>query len=604
MHYLEDNLDLLDGVTDEFKAQCLEMRELDNQIEKLLSEVCEESRNFLNVIKSLNEDERKLRQQKIKEKYRRIREMSEEKLAIAEFLELMLDKYQERIAKDLNEFKIELEADTPNITETIEKELCETIKNAYNQKNAKSLVISLSSNHLINNVENDISAEDSGFEDVKPSTSGNYRVNGNRYGLDNEKLSTLNESNRHQKRITQFASPINRHISSENSHWNNQQDFLPPPIKKKLYPPSAAASNITAYVNNSDKKRLSVKKDFSAEKKNSRLIPLKAMISSSNLVLGNSKHNSNRNGSPSHRDKSISHYFSGASKHDKISPHSSLSGLPRWSPSSSNYLNNNISVSAGSPNASTSTTPSPTPQSSSNPLFNRPITSQSYGYHQHNTSFQPSTSSFSSSASNNGSSNASLSMPIFAGGQESQYGRPVKLTSRVQQMLKDRHTHRIGRSLASNPYNSQAAGVRYNALTNFNEDEHRESGFRQRLSSNSQRRRRVIIEEDELEGSNSFSENNIRDGLNHLEEDLNNEGNIDDYDEENGEEDEDQDNNVWCICQQKSEGDMVACDNKSCPYEWFHYKCVGITAPPRGKWFCPICTKNARRSRSISLESH
>lgn len=54
-------------------------------------------------------------------KYRRIREMSEEKLAIAEFLELMLDKYQERIAKDLNEFKIELEADTPNITETIEK---------------------------------------------------------------------------------------------------------------------------------------------------------------------------------------------------------------------------------------------------------------------------------------------------------------------------------------------------------------------------------------------------------------------------------------------------------------------------------------------------
>lgn len=42
-------------------------------------------------------------------------------------------------------------------------------------------MISLSSNHLINNVENDISAEDSGFEDVKPSTSGNYRVNGNRF---------------------------------------------------------------------------------------------------------------------------------------------------------------------------------------------------------------------------------------------------------------------------------------------------------------------------------------------------------------------------------------------------------------------------------------
>lgn len=42
-------------------------------------------------------------------------------MAIAEFLELMLEKYQERIAKDLNEFKFELEADTPGITEGIEK---------------------------------------------------------------------------------------------------------------------------------------------------------------------------------------------------------------------------------------------------------------------------------------------------------------------------------------------------------------------------------------------------------------------------------------------------------------------------------------------------
>jgi hypothetical protein len=31
--------------------------------------------------------------------------MSEEKLAIAEYLHLMLEKYQERIAKDLSEFK-------------------------------------------------------------------------------------------------------------------------------------------------------------------------------------------------------------------------------------------------------------------------------------------------------------------------------------------------------------------------------------------------------------------------------------------------------------------------------------------------------------------
>jgi hypothetical protein len=32
---------------------------------------------------------------------------------------------------------------------------------------------------------------------------------------------------------------------------------------------------------------------------------------------------------------------------------------------------------------------------------------------------------------------------------------------------------------------------------------------------------------------------------------------------------------------QVSYGDMVACDNEDCPYEWFHYPCVGITAPPK-----------------------
>jgi inhibitor of growth protein 3 len=26
---------------------------------------------------------------------------------------------------------------------------------------------------------------------------------------------------------------------------------------------------------------------------------------------------------------------------------------------------------------------------------------------------------------------------------------------------------------------------------------------------------------------------------------------------------------------------MVACDNEDCPYEWFHYPCGGVTAPPK-----------------------
>ncbi|XP_056632425.1 inhibitor of growth protein 3-like isoform X1 [Diorhabda sublineata] len=51
----------------------------------------------------------------------------------------------------------------------------------------------------------------------------------------------------------------------------------------------------------------------------------------------------------------------------------------------------------------------------------------------------------------------------------------------------------------------------------------------------------------------------------------------------------------YCLCNQVSYGDMVACDNQDCPSEWFHYPCVGITAPPKGKWYCPQCTASMKR---------
>lgn len=54
----------------------------------------------------------------------------------------------------------------------------------------------------------------------------------------------------------------------------------------------------------------------------------------------------------------------------------------------------------------------------------------------------------------------------------------------------------------------------------------------------------------------------------------------------------------YCICNQVSYGDMVACDNQVCPFEWFHYPCVGITSSPKGKWYCPECTASMRRRGS------
>ncbi|XP_058800163.1 inhibitor of growth protein 3-like [Phymastichus coffea] len=46
---------------------------------------------------------------------------------------------------------------------------------------------------------------------------------------------------------------------------------------------------------------------------------------------------------------------------------------------------------------------------------------------------------------------------------------------------------------------------------------------------------------------------------------------------------------LYCICQRQAFGDMVACDNEFCPYEWFHYACVNVATAPKGKWYCPKC---------------
>ncbi|XP_049530027.1 bromodomain-containing protein DDB_G0280777-like isoform X2 [Anopheles darlingi] len=54
----------------------------------------------------------------------------------------------------------------------------------------------------------------------------------------------------------------------------------------------------------------------------------------------------------------------------------------------------------------------------------------------------------------------------------------------------------------------------------------------------------------------------------------------------------------YCICNQVSYGDMVACDNEGCPFEWFHYPCVNITSSPKGKWYCPQCSTSMKRRGS------
>ncbi|TVY85773.1 Chromatin modification-related protein [Lachnellula willkommii] len=62
--------------------------------------------------------------------------------------------------------------------------------------------------------------------------------------------------------------------------------------------------------------------------------------------------------------------------------------------------------------------------------------------------------------------------------------------------------------------------------------------------------------------------------------------------------DEGSDDKKYCMCQNVSFGDMVACDNDSCPFEWFHWSCVGLKSEPIGTWICPI------NSQALLLAKH
>ncbi|GBG90735.1 hypothetical protein CBR_g51242 [Chara braunii] len=57
---------------------------------------------------------------------------------------------------------------------------------------------------------------------------------------------------------------------------------------------------------------------------------------------------------------------------------------------------------------------------------------------------------------------------------------------------------------------------------------------------------------------------------------------------------------TYCLCNQVSYGEMIACDNPSCKIEWFHFECVGLTSSddrPKGKWYCPTCATTMKKRK-------
>lgn len=58
---------------------------------------------------------------------------------------------------------------------------------------------------------------------------------------------------------------------------------------------------------------------------------------------------------------------------------------------------------------------------------------------------------------------------------------------------------------------------------------------------------------------------------------------------------------TFCICNRVSFGEMIACENESCPVEWFHFPCVGLStdAKIKGLWYCPTCIAERRKQKKL-----
>ena len=61
------------------------------------------------------------------------------------------------------------------------------------------------------------------------------------------------------------------------------------------------------------------------------------------------------------------------------------------------------------------------------------------------------------------------------------------------------------------------------------------------------------------------------------------------------------DRKICCFC--SSFGNMIACDNSKCKFEWFHYSCINITRAVKGKWYCKDCKEKIKNKYDLTISS-
>ena len=135
MLYLEDILEVIENVPQEMRDRTTELRELDLSIQNAHDQLEDQIKSFFSNAKKMKPQEREAIYQKIRKEYYKLLDDADEKVSVATNMHDSLERYSRKLDQELEKFKYELEADSPGITELLEKrslELDEPIKE--NQK--------------------------------------------------------------------------------------------------------------------------------------------------------------------------------------------------------------------------------------------------------------------------------------------------------------------------------------------------------------------------------------------------------------------------------------------------------------------------------------
>ncbi|CAD5211412.1 unnamed protein product [Bursaphelenchus okinawaensis] len=132
MHYLEDNLELADGTSVVFKEKCSELLEIDREAEKLAKFVQSKKSRIYENFQKMSSQEKSTAKTEIKLGLLKVQELREKKYELSCELEAFMGRVNNKVKKDVHDFRYELELENPECTYEYEKRFTEEFGNKKN----------------------------------------------------------------------------------------------------------------------------------------------------------------------------------------------------------------------------------------------------------------------------------------------------------------------------------------------------------------------------------------------------------------------------------------------------------------------------------------